>query len=255
MDIMALGVGSAFSMINFQTNLMVTSHNDKRLLIDAGTDIRFSLKTADLTYKDIDAVYISHLHADHVGGLEYLAFCSFFDPNKEKIKLYGNYNVISAAWNNVLSGGLSSIQNRVMSLEDYFEVESINNNCNFLWEDILFTPIQTVHIMNGYSIVPSYGLMISDQDKDRTIFVTTDTQFNPEQIKDFYRTADYIIQDCETMYKSGVHAHYDQLATLSPGIKKKMILIHYNDNVDDDFRKRAIDDGFMGFADQSKIIL
>ena len=43
MKIIPLGVGSAFTMDDYQTNLII-EQNGKRLLIDAGTDIRFSLK-------------------------------------------------------------------------------------------------------------------------------------------------------------------------------------------------------------------
>ncbi|CAM5198089.1 Ribonuclease BN (tRNA processing enzyme) OS=Ureibacillus acetophenoni OX=614649 GN=SAMN05877842_12234 PE=4 SV=1 [Ureibacillus acetophenoni] len=36
----------------------------------AGTTLRTSLTEAGYRYTDIDFVYISHLHFDHVGGLE-----------------------------------------------------------------------------------------------------------------------------------------------------------------------------------------
>jgi ribonuclease BN (tRNA processing enzyme) len=82
MELVALGTGSAFTLKNFQSNYLLKG--EKNLLIDCGGDIRFSLKEQNMSYKDIDAVYISHLHADHQGGLEYLAFCSYFDPSKKK---------------------------------------------------------------------------------------------------------------------------------------------------------------------------
>jgi ribonuclease BN (tRNA processing enzyme) len=93
--------------------------------------------------------------------------------------------------------------------------------------------------MDGYSIVPSYGLMIDDPDvvigkfnKPAKIFFTGDTQFAPKQLMTFYDQADLIIQDCETSpFKSGVHAHYNELITLPAEIKSKMVLVHYNDNV------------------------
>ena len=114
--------------------------------------------------------------------------------------------------------------------------------------------------MNGYTIVPSFGLMISDAKK---IYITADSQFNPNQIKDFYRAADIIIQDCETApYKSGVHAHYDELITLDTETKNKMYLWHYMDNVleegcglrniSSDFQEKAIKDGFKGFLERGE---
>ena len=92
--------------------------------------------------------------------------------------------------------------------------------------------------MNGYYIVPSFGLMVTDWKTNKKIFFTGDTQFCPNQIMDFYEQADLIIQDCEYLYfdgkavKSGVHAHYEDLKTLPNEIKAKMILSHYQDGMD-----------------------
>jgi len=113
--------------------------------------------------------------------------------------------------------------------------------------------------MDGYSIVPSYGLMIHVPGTDKKLYYTADGQFAPAQIQDFYNQADLIIQDCETApFKSGVHAHYDELKMLSPDTKKKMILIHYQDNILLDgiakSQERAAKDGFKGFADRFKEI-
>jgi len=254
MKIIPVGVGSAFSMKNFQTNLLIES-NGKNLLIDAGTDIRFALKEQKLSYKDIDALYVTHLHADHIGGIEYLAFCSYFDPSKDKIKLYGHRDVISRAWDSVWSGGLASVQGKVIGLHDYFDVHYLEDNGSFMWEGIHFDIVQTVHIMNGYAIVPSFGLMIHEPFSTKKIYFTSDTQFNPNQIKDFYRQADVIIQDCETApFMSGVHAHFNELKTLDETTRSKMLLIHYQDNADAEFEAKAIEAGFKGLCKQGQEI-
>lgn len=249
MKITPLGTGSAFTMKGFQTSLLV-EQNGKRLLIDAGTDIRFALKAAGLSYKDIDAVYISHLHADHAGGIEYLAFCSYFDPSKGKMQLFGHREVLSAGWSSTWSGGLASVQGKVVGLKDYFDPTYLEDNAQFEWEGISLGLVQAVHIMNGYAIVPSFGLMLQEPGGPK-IYYTSDTQFNPNQIRDFYQQADVIIQDCETApYKSGVHAHISELKTLDAGIRKKMRLIHYQDNMDEAMEKDAKETGFVGFCHQ-----
>jgi len=250
MKIIPVGVGAAFSMKNFQSNLLI-ENNGRNLLVDAGTDIRHSLAQQGKCYKDIHALYVTHLHADHIGGVEYLAFCSYFDPTKDKIKLYGHRDVISRAWDSVWSGGLASIQGKVIGLHDYFDVNYLEDNDSFIWEGAHFDIVQTVHIMNGYAIVPSFGLMIHEQCSTKKIYFTSDTQFNPNQIRDFYKQADVIIQDCETSpYLSGVHAHFDELKTLDASIKSKMLLIHYQDNVDSAYREKAVENGFKGFCEQ-----
>lgn len=232
MKIQFIGTGSAFTMENWQTNLLV-KRNDRNMLIDAGGDVRWALKDVGMSYKDIDAVYISHLHTDHIGGVEYLGFNSYFDPSvEEKIQFIANNELVRDSWKCVLSGGLLSVQGKRMTLIDYFDILAIKKNGKFLWEDIECRIVQSVHIMDGYAIVPSFGLMMTDPDTSKTIFYTADTQFNPNQILDFYKQADLIIQDCETTpFKSGVHANWSDLCTLSEDIKAKMILVHYQDNV------------------------
>ena len=121
MEIKVLGAGSAFCLENYQSNFIVTI-DGKNLLLDCGGDIRFSLREQGLSYKDIDSVYISHAHADHVGGLEFLAFCTMFDPSAKKPTLYCEKQLLSELWPNTLRGGLETIEGRLVSLSDYFDI-------------------------------------------------------------------------------------------------------------------------------------
>jgi ribonuclease BN (tRNA processing enzyme) len=263
MKIKFLGTGSAFTLKNFQTNLAI-EQNGKWLLLDAGGDIRFSLRDAGLSYKDLDGIYISHLHADHSSGIEYAAFCNYFDPSMKdkKIKLFGSGELLRRGWEDTWKGGLESVQGKLLGLEDFFALNSIKPNGSFWWEDIQFSIVQSTHVMNGYCIVPCYGLMIKpNPNNTRVIFWTADCQFCPHQILDFYKQADIIIQDCETSpFKSGVHANFSDLITLPDEIKKKMILVHYQDNVIDDNGKinqewfdKEIKAGFsLGFAEKGQ---
>jgi len=261
MKIVFLGTGSAFTLANWQTNILV-ERNGKNLLIDAGSDIRHSLHAAELSYKDIDAVYISHLHGDHSQGLEYLGFCSWFDPSfktdRGKIILYGNGDLLRRLWDKCLSGAMESVQGRMMELQDYFDVRPVRPNESFIWQDIESQLVQTIHVMNGFVIVPSYGLIAMDPDSSKRVFFTCDTQHAPAQIMDFYKMADVVIQDCETTpYCSGVHANYSELRGLPAGIKTKMVLVHSQDNVldsssetglDAKWEEKAKSDGFLRFA-------
>jgi len=255
MNIKFLGTGSAFTLKNFQTNFII-ERNNKKLLIDAGGDIRFSLAEAGMSYKDINAIYISHLHTDHCGGIEFLGFCTYFDPSmKEKIQLFGNSELLRKGWLDSWKGGMESIQGKNMTLDSFFDLNMIKQNGKFIWEDIEFSIVQSVHVMNGYALMPSYGLMAKDPETNKTIFITTDCQFCPSQIIDFYKQADFIIQDCETTtFKSGVHANFSDLITLPLDIKKKMVLTHYQDNIlcedgiNTEWKFKASSEGFIGFA-------
>lgn len=254
MEVMFAGTGSAFTKTNWHTNAVVTFDNGYRLLIDCGSDIRHSLRELGLTHRDINGVYISHLHGDHAGGLEWLGFVTRFDPACNKPDLYISKILVNDLWARTLSGGMASLQNEINTLESYFEVHAIDKNGGFVIDGTFFNLIQVIHIMNGFAMENSFGLMVLTK-ANRKIFFTTDTQFCPAQIMDFYKSATHIFHDCEcTPFKSGVHAHYDDLKTLSPDIKAKMHLVHYQDNVDAEWHTKATQDGFIGgFVPKGKI--
>ena len=81
MNIIFAGTGSAFNLDSYQTNTII-QRNGKNLLIDAGSFAPLALRDIGMNYKNIDAIYVTHLHNDHVGGLEYLAFTTYFDPER-----------------------------------------------------------------------------------------------------------------------------------------------------------------------------
>lgn len=257
MKITFLGSGSAFCMDNWQSNILIETDqpDGQKMLFDCGGDIRWSLKDVGLSALDIDSVYISHLHADHIGGLEYLAFVSYFAKTVrggKKPSIIGNAQLINDLWNCSLRGGLNSIQMMDADLSTYFNVIKVPNSGSFKLGDTDFKTIQTIHVVADTSFVKSFGLMITlpsqaqEGSTIKKVFITSDTQYAPSQLNDFINSADVVFHDCETAkYKSGVHAHYSDLIQLPENIKSKMWLYHYN-NVDG--LPDAVSDGFKGFV-------
>lgn len=260
-----LGTGSAFDTSGLgQTNAILHADDDGCLLIDCGTDCRHALKTQGYSLADIDGVYVSHLHADHVGGLEWMALSTYFNPNYTgRPKLFANHKVMHDLWDKTLRGGLESVQKKVCNLTDYFDTQPVYPNGCFWWKGAKFTPVQTVHIMNGMEIVYSYGLVI-DACPDMNpmeriearkaghttrIFYTADTQFAPAQLVDFYTDADLIFHDCETTpFRSNVHAHLGDLEGLPSSVKEKMWLMHYQFIKGENMNEVAEAHGFAGFV-------
>lgn len=254
MKVIWAGTGSAFANAGtWQCQAVIKSNSGKYLLIDCGSDSRHSLKEhAGLGAFDIDGVYISHLHGDHVHGLEWLAFNRYpwgGFSRAPKPKLYGISSVLSKLWSHVLRGTLESIEGQVNTFADYYDLRPVDTNELFVWEGITFEPVQTVHVMNGRSLTDSFGVMVTAENGYK-VFFTTDTQFCPSQINAFYKQADIIFHDCETTaFPSGVHAHYSDLTTLPADVKHKIGLIHYTDDERGKFydEAQAKADGFIGF--------
>ncbi len=243
-----LGTGSAFTKRNWQSNMLLSITADDlevcNLLIDCGGDARHSLNEQNYNYQEIDAIYISHLHSDHIGGLEWIALTTYFDPGAKKVKLIGQKDLLVELWEDCLKGGLSTLEGVEATLETYFDVVAFEDNEKFRLGGQVFEPIRIIHYMNNCKFAPSYGLRWVAPDGTK-IFLTTDTQHCPNQIKAFYEWADVIFQDCEIAeFPSGVHAHFSELKTLPLLIKAKMRLYHYQD----DLLPPAKAEGFHGFV-------
>lgn len=233
MNLKFLGVGGFFSKTLGHSNLILRADNGQQMLIDAG----FRIADTDCPVVDLDAVYISHMHGDHAGGLEWIALARYFSTDR-KIKLFSEQSLIPQIWQ-MLSPSLRLMTHRKfkwppcdMGIEDYFECHPVTSE--FAWEGCQFKLARTDHI--GYS----YGLIINTG--KNVVYFSSDSKiqpFLPEEVS-------IIFHDCETMQPpSGVHAHYDDLRLLPSHMKSKMWLYHYSDGE----KPNPKSDGFAGFVE------
>lgn len=245
MKLIFLGTGSAFTIgDNYQSNMILIHDNGKRLLIDCGSDARHSLHAIGLCYRDIDDVYISHPHADHAGGLEWLGFTHKFDESCQRPRLFTHESLVERLWKCTLSGGMRSIQEHNSQLETYFRPHPVkDDDLHFVWEGIHIELVPTIHVYHQDQLMPCYGVVITINGKKT--YITADTQFTPDRLMSTYQKADMIFHDCETAHvASGVHPQFSDLATLPAELKNKMWLYHYNPGHLPD----CLVEGFRGFV-------
>jgi len=280
MKIKFLGSGSAFVLgkENYQSNILLSKDTEvrkkidtpagmpgmiqrnietKHLLYDVGTTIPDALDEAGLKPQDLDSIYISHLHGDHAGGIEYIAFKTYFEVfnfgktefGSMRPNLYAHKSILFNGWDKTWRGGLESIQGQTNTLETYFDTEYMSNNDTFEFYGTEIRPIQTVHIVDNRSIVPSYGLMFEDDDK--TVFISGDSQFAPNQMLTYFQQSDIIFHDCEfAEYPNSVHAQYRQLLELDSHTRAKMYLYHYmlGSKTYNEVNQMVQEDGFAGLV-------
>ncbi len=248
-----LGTGAAFTEApdNFQSNMFIESDDAESggMLIDAGTDIRWSMKAAGKAYRDIETVYISHLHADHIGGLEWVGFRTYFDRECPKPKMISTPGVLGRLWDQCLKGGMEGLDFGRADLSTYFDITAVEEGTTFQWRDAAFEPVRLPHFHSDGKEWSSFGLMI--RTGSSATFLTTDSLLDYERMRPYYEEAAVILQDTETSpSKSGAHAHYDDLRQLPSDIKAKMWLYHFNDEPLPD----AVADGFLGFAPRGHVV-
>jgi ribonuclease BN (tRNA processing enzyme) len=251
MKIQFLGVGSAFTTPRYyQSNILISNGDTGRhMLLDCGSDARFSLVEAGFDAANLssflDTVYISHLHADHIGGLEWLAFSSYFSTHPVRLKLYAEANTLSKLWDCSLKGGLDCIEGKMMHLTDYFECFALEPEASFQWQDMDFQLQPMPHVISGYDNHYSYAL-----DIHKRVWISTDTQYQPEIITHMAAHGRTIFHDCETcVTPTGVHSHYAELVNLPAEVKQQIWLYHYQP----DPKFNPEQDGFLGFVDKGQL--
>ena len=249
-----LGSGSAFVLgnENYHSNILIEIGDDN-LLFDAGTTI------ADALYYygrkdvfDIKNIFLTHNHADHNGGLEYIGFKRYFGTfpfGLDKPKLFSSRIILDELWNECLKGGMKYVGAEPF-LDTYFDVKPFTRYGdieNFMVGDAIFMPVPTDHC----KCMPSYGLVVTHN--FISVLITGDSKIFDAIDEEMYEDADIIFHDCEVKdYPNSVHAQYHELNALPPEIKAKMYLYHYTtDNGAIDLPD-AVADGFRGFVERGK---
>jgi ribonuclease BN (tRNA processing enzyme) len=221
MNIKMIGTGSAFAK-KYDNNNAIIESNGFRLLVDCGITLPKALHQQGYTFSELDAVLISHIHGDHVGGLEEYAFQMMFKYNRKPV-LFIAESLIEPLWENTLRGGLT--QEPLDKLEHFFEVRPLKPNIEIeLHPGLTVKLIQTKHIPNK----PSYSFLFNN-----SFFYSADMRFDPlllQQLVDEGITTIY--HDCQLEAPGVVHASLEELLSLPEEIQRKTWLMHYGDAIE-----------------------
>jgi ribonuclease BN (tRNA processing enzyme) len=254
MKITFLGVGSAFSRRNAKSNLLIEC-GDIKVLIDCGCSGPAVLEQYRLSLKDVTHILITHLHADHIGGLEEVAFMTRL-VHKRKVTLLSTTSLLERLWQCSLRGGLEYVElspgnGTPQTLADFFRVEPIAAKT---WIPIGENPGLRLylHPTDHVKGLESYGLEVEEVPgrQAKRFFFSGDTKFDATLIQHGVRTCALVFQDCQLFdsganNECGVHASYQQLCQLPSDVRRHLWLYHYGDTRP---LPDAEHDGFAGFV-------
>jgi glyoxylase-like metal-dependent hydrolase (beta-lactamase superfamily II) len=256
MKLTFLGSGSFFAgPKNYHSNILLETDKGHRLLLDCGSDARFSLAENGYKPTDVHGVYISHLHDDHCGGLEWFGYARYFVENRKRPELIFHESLQTDLWEHRLAVSMEALTEEVGTLKTYFRPYPVQKGFSF--DGIHFRIVPVVHVVNhlvGHMM--SYGLFITVNGVK--VYWTSDMAYPniplEEGVWDYekhwqnYVDADFIFHDCETVNASDVHPHYTLLNSFPPEIKRKMWLYHTQAAAQPDAKA----DGFLGIVKKSQ---
>jgi ribonuclease BN (tRNA processing enzyme) len=239
LKIQMIGTGSAFAKVFDNNNALITV-DGQTLMVDCGITAPKALYELGYSFNDIDAVLLTHIHGDHVGGLEEFAFQMKYIFKRKPI-LYIADKLVEPLWEHTLKGGLQ--QEEAETLDHFFEVRPLAENvAHELFPGLRVQLLPTRHIPNK----PNYSLLFND-----FFFYSGDIVFDEVLLYTLvkYRGVKVIFHDCQLHSPGIVHACLSQLLTLPEIVQERVYLMHYGDE-QPNFVGRT---GLMKFVEQHRI--
>ena len=233
MKLFVLGVGDTFSERHV-THALLLEHDGFRLAIDCPDSYRRVLRQArdriddpgarsTLDLLGIDDVLVTHIHGDHMNGLEGVGYFKHF-AQQRRVNLHTIAPVVEGLWEGRLGTSMGRLWNgksfRELAFEDYFAWNEVS-----LVSRTRIGPF-TVRARTTKHHVPTSALFI--EAGGSSIGISSDTAFDPTLIA-FLAPADLVVHETN---HGPAHTAYADLLGVAPETRTKMRLIHYPDEFD-----------------------
>jgi ribonuclease BN (tRNA processing enzyme) len=235
MKVTALGTGDAFSADRYSSCLLVETATT-RVLVDCPHPIRKVLKSSTagrVDVADIDAVVLTHLHADHASGVEGFAwFCRF--ALGRPMQVFGHEAVLAGLWTQ-LAPSMSELlvtddDNRPHHRERLDAADVLSTSMLSTTTPVIIGDLRvTARLTSHHIATTALFFELAVPGATATFGYSADTSFDPDLIAWLSR-ADVVVH--ETNF--GAHTPYAKLAALPPESRRKLRLIHWPDGFDVD---------------------
>jgi ribonuclease BN (tRNA processing enzyme) len=228
LQLLPLGVGDAFSALRYSSSHALRA-DGRWLLVDCPHPIRKMMREASvrgdvaLDVDGLEAVVITHLHADHVSGVEDLGFFSHFALGR-RARLAAHPDVAARLWAGHLAAGMERIATPEgapieKTFDDWFELIPLDET-----SPVSIGPFR-VECRRTRHHVPTTALRVAAA--GRAVGFSADTSFDPDLIA-WLAAADLVVHEAGF----GIHTPLERLAGLPAETRSRLRLAHFPDALD-----------------------
>lgn len=246
MEIEVLGIGDAFTARRYNTSFLLRS--ERAFLIDAPPGLFRILAERNIDRREVNDVILTHLHADHVSGLETLALWKKYAEQK-RIRLYTSPQVFEqftahffGKFRDTFSPDLENIVSP--SLEDYIEfIPLAEGEANSLDSSV------ALEIRHNWHPIPTLGLKFLAF--GAAIGISGDTCYRPSLLRRLYSAgklsreryeklngdwlwnSDVIYHEADRGNPKSPHTLEEDLLKLPEAVRERIRLVHVSDHFEE----------------------
>jgi ribonuclease BN (tRNA processing enzyme) len=215
------GAGDMFSF-NQGHNSVLLEFDDTNLIIDFPESNFNSLFKMGKKITDIENIFITHLHEDHINGLQLLG--NYFRVySKRKPVLIFASELYDELWQ-TLRTGMEPTTAGKKSLEDYFDIKMVDQN--FELGNKTFQIIKTKHVPD----MSTHGILVEPY-----FYFSGDTSFDNHFLVTHQEKVAYIFHECHLQNETlKSHTSLEELLSLPESLRNKIVLMHYEDKYSDE---------------------
>lgn len=231
MRALILGIGDAFTSRGFGTSAIVEGSGG-HFLLDCPDLIHRAIREGcessgwKVDYNSIDDIIITHLHGDHVNGLESFGWARFVSRlrgiNRVLPRVHTHPAAAGRLWERLAPAMDPPLTKggRKSTIEDFFDVRTFEPGRPIEIAGLTIDSRYTIHP------VPTIGLKITDGKK--TLGWSGDTCFEQAHI-DWLAESDIIVHEANL---GPAHTQIELLNALPATIRRKMRITHVIDDFD-----------------------
>ncbi|MEO0294861.1 MAG: ribonuclease Z [candidate division WOR-3 bacterium] len=234
MRIIFLGTGTGIPEKNNSPSSLFVEYKNTKIIFDFGEGIMKNLIRKNIRINDIDAIFLTHFHIDHIIGIIPLLFAFRYeaDPRKKEFFIFGPSGLKG------LMEDIFKLFEKQLEPKSYkLKIEELKPGKEFKFKNIKIETFKTKHRNE------SIGYILNV--KGKRIAYTGDTDYD-ETYRDIMKKVDILITECSVPIDienhmnpqkvlkliKDIYPHETYLIHLYPVMDRKKLKKYFHNKID-----------------------